>query len=898
MANNLTGNYDAVLQVSVRQINGLLANMHQARMDATASPSFPHSGTIRIGSVMTPSLTVEGLRFRNWVTKAVGALHAATGTTVEARQMLSAKMPAGAASLYAAAWHDLDAELAGVANPVLGSGPRGRVDYQASAPSISIASGAVSEVAVHVWTRARYYADTGAGSLPAPIHGEIRALYIAQPRVLPDGRRVLRVAVTSNDQQITFSPESGTGLTAAHAETLAKQVRAVLRNQFAPVDVALGNDFAFSEFTALGSGATQALVLPLQLGNSPVPAGSLGSVTNHFLGSSEFAIAVSREAVKNVIDTLVTGIKNAAASISIILSGPLGTAYYTPTVTIDPLVWKAGVIEVSGRVDLRTPTWWAPNGWITFTQGLHVVLNEPSQTVSVVPAGEAVVDESWFISHARAVNEVNNARNKAIALASTGFTTSFVNAAAKLNDALHSFDPFSSARYRAIELTPDGLIARGAIITNRRRFDPVVHFTTTPDGTGFTAHGSWIPGGRIKTYDWTWLESGALIPWFAKTFHFTHAHDYICPKPPEVKDVHGICLQFSGSHLDADGMESDVNAGHACVPSSHEPILVKPSWWMKVMVPKWHPDPPPEYGLPQMISAHVNLVRDGDRAPRAVTTNVLVHFPGERLERPLDAVAALPEQLRRDGLSLLTLLVLPRGAFAMGRAQLEEQLGADAVLRQAEASARLRGRLDITEDYAGGWSMLFGHTGGAATYLLNARGEFVWSAEGRLDPRTVARALDEHAIEAPPPQLVPLHLAVTAGEPAPDARFVDDNGDVVTLRRLRGRAVTMVFWQSWSQPCLTELTRLQRAHEAGTAPLILAVSGGDTREELAAVREQLGLTFPLIADERQAIAGLYGVQCWPTTIAINESGLIERIQFGLAHEHKRGHEHAAARGRD
>jgi hypothetical protein len=37
MANNLTGDYEAVLQISVRQINGILATMHQNRMNPDAS---------------------------------------------------------------------------------------------------------------------------------------------------------------------------------------------------------------------------------------------------------------------------------------------------------------------------------------------------------------------------------------------------------------------------------------------------------------------------------------------------------------------------------------------------------------------------------------------------------------------------------------------------------------------------------------------------------------------------------------------------------------------------------------------------------------------------------------------------------------------------------------------
>ena len=46
MANNLTGDYEAVVQVSVRKINGILSTMHQNKVNAHASdapPTFEHS---------------------------------------------------------------------------------------------------------------------------------------------------------------------------------------------------------------------------------------------------------------------------------------------------------------------------------------------------------------------------------------------------------------------------------------------------------------------------------------------------------------------------------------------------------------------------------------------------------------------------------------------------------------------------------------------------------------------------------------------------------------------------------------------------------------------------------------------------------------------------------------
>ena len=96
------------------------------------------------------------------------------------------------------------------------------------------------------------------------------------------------------------------------------------------------------------------------------------------------------------------------------------------------------------------------------------------------------------------------------------------------------------------------------------------------------------------------------------------------------------------------------------------------------------------------------------------------------------------------------------------------------------------------------------------------------------------------------------------------------------------------FWQSWSAPCIRELRRLQRLHdEAGKRGLvILAVNGGEGRTVLEDIRRQHNLGFTLIPDPGQRIARRYGVQCWPTTVSINPDGMVDGVQFGVAHTHR------------
>ena len=50
----------------------------------------------------------------------------------------------------------------------------------------------------------------------------------------------------------------------------------------------------------------------------------------------------------------------------------------------DPtLTFKNGGIEIAGRVEVETDTLWAPNGWVSFTQLVTLILDPPLQVITL-----------------------------------------------------------------------------------------------------------------------------------------------------------------------------------------------------------------------------------------------------------------------------------------------------------------------------------------------------------------------------------------------------------------------------------------------------------------------------------------------------------------------------------
>jgi peroxiredoxin len=230
------------------------------------------------------------------------------------------------------------------------------------------------------------------------------------------------------------------------------------------------------------------------------------------------------------------------------------------------------------------------------------------------------------------------------------------------------------------------------------------------------------------------------------------------------------------------------------------------------------------------------------------------------------------------------ILVLPQGAFRGTRVSVERKLGA--------FPHELGGPLLITEDHQGSWTDAFNAPAEPATYLMSGTGEFAWQQTGPLQARALTAALDQHGRAGHRYQSRFLRLAVGTGEPAPDVVFrgrsvqdqpvQDQRADQLLLGRLRGQRVLLLFWKTWSAPCLAELRRLQRMQDQSRTqgPVILAIVDGEEEMRIEEIARELNLRFSVVPDPKSQLATRFGVTCWPTSVSIDERGRVQRAHFG------------------
>jgi thiol-disulfide isomerase/thioredoxin len=902
MPNHLTGEYDAVVQIGVRQINGLLATLHQKGNDEDAPLQLLHSATLRVGDPRRSPPDVGD--FGDWVLE-YHRTHPAVRPG-DLPELLTTNAPPGAAGRMKEVFSRFGQVLEIPPQVV-----RGTARVQISTLKISLPPGSTSEIAVHAQVRAHYTPDAGTTDLPQPVHGEVEATFEVRSVPHGSGRRLL-IRPSSQDSKIVFHPAPGSGLGPVEASRLSAEVRKVVRDsiQLLPVDLPPG--FAFSEFKGLGSGASQALALPLQLSDTPAPPGGLLGISNLFLDSAGFAFGIGRDFARGgVFQNTLSELRKFERDFVVDIPGPFNPTYHF-SVTDADLQFNNGTVDlvIRGKATGTGPDF--NNIVIRQRFALAILFDrlfiqasqfEPEVSGVSITIGFPPFAVTYNLPTGAIKSAVRAERDRLLPAAEQVLNQELRDARMKLDAALHEFDPSASARFRTgfsneavsgasngVAIIQDGgVVVRGDIVSNAPRLAPHVEITEIVPGRTYSALNSWIPGGWVERLVWTWIEGNpfSIMRQDVETHSDEHRFLLNIPPPPPGPGIGGeqvgqVCLRLEGTRTLPNGSVQSVTGGGTCSIQPPELVMDVPSWWEPVHVPLWTPGRTNGALARDAIAAHVTVQSDAPRTP-SLSQNTLVCFMDGENDSPLEVIVEAVSRMRRRNPALVVIAVLPVGVFDRRRAELERRL---QTVRE-----RIPAPLLITEDDERGWTRTFATAQVPSVYLINARREFVWQSEGDPEPESLAAALDKHLVPAPLPPSRPLRLNVSPGDRAPDAYFRDGDQDYA-LHRLRGRNVLLNFWQSWSAPCLKELQRLESLHRSGNSerageglPFIIALHGGKSVQDVDAIRKELGLSIMVAQDAEQRIARKYGIRCWPTTVSINPAGRIDHIQFGLPADH-------------
>ena len=878
MANALTGDFEALLQVSGGTINRLLASMHQNAGAKPTLPSFPHNVLLRLGD----DGPIDGIRGTMRAQVAVPRVQLMHGVT---DRFL------------------LEVGIRARFKPDAGTKPlpefiHGTVHAEYRLHDIDPNCFGWSQIAAsHLWIRV--------------VKDSVKFTGTAF-----DDRSPFEAAQLVNDDEINAR--------------ITRQIAALLASQFEATPHPVSPRFRRGALRSLApAGGGSGVVIPLALSGEPV--GAITRVNDLLLEGADFAIAVQRDYIMSLAGPALASIGSFTRTIPIHIGTPwplpdVDTVY---RVRVNPpsAEWQAhgsfAVIRIKCSGSATTDSILAD---ATFDVQQDITLNfgAGSEALWLAAGSSSVKVHSSGLGH----SEVGDVVKKGV---SGALTPMIANACAQaqpglaamisrkqeLVDQLRTVDDQAGARVDEAVFLPDGVILRGTIPLSLRQ-TPVVSFDETLEEDGYTGFDCWLPGGRIDSFVWSWSWFTGRVPGAA-----THTDRFLLRRPrgtpsrwgglrvslgettplPGLDGMGVVCLKIRGVQVDAaTGNLIPVESRRQCARFGQS-IYISPGggrlFW------RIFPDEPElsqRVPFPELALMEVG----GKQSPEAIAANTLLVYVDRKWDR--DTALALRgglEASRRQDAGLSVVVLFREGALGEERESIFAEL--------EELSAEIGAPVVLNEDVHGAWSSALALPGGRAKQawrLIAPGGGVIWMHDGRLPAERLGVALDQHLIPSAPPRpelmrpRADLGARVTASalHPGYFESRPESPCPPPPLGRVGRRDVIVAFVQAGSASSTAQLRELSAQHdrEEKDRPVVVAVVDGATPREAEALKNELGIDFAAVADSRGLIAERFGVRFWPTTVTINHAGRVSEVEMGYMPqraEREEG-ERDASRGRD
>lgn len=133
----------------------------------------------------------------------------------------------------------------------------------------------------------------------------------------------------------------------------------------------------------------------------------------------------------------------------------------------------------------------------------------------------------------------------------------------------------------------------------------------------------------------------------------------------------------------------------------------------------------------------------------------------------------------------------------------------------------------------------------------------------------------------PTPNLM-LAGALALEQAAPDFALPDLEGNTVWLSELRGKIVIVTFWATWCPPCQGEVEEFIAMYPelTNSGVALLAVNYREDADTVYRYIRDKHINYPVLLDTRGHLAYAYGVRGIPTSLFIDDSGILRYIQRG------------------
>ncbi|MCC6966047.1 MAG: TlpA family protein disulfide reductase [Nitrospira sp.] len=117
---------------------------------------------------------------------------------------------------------------------------------------------------------------------------------------------------------------------------------------------------------------------------------------------------------------------------------------------------------------------------------------------------------------------------------------------------------------------------------------------------------------------------------------------------------------------------------------------------------------------------------------------------------------------------------------------------------------------------------------------------------------------------------------VAPGTTAAAFELTSLGGGSVGLAQLKGKVVVLNFWATWCGPCKEEMPAFERLRQQLDPErfVLLTITTDLQREGIRQFLTNLHVQLPVLFDEDQAVSQAYLVRALPTTVFIDQQGML------------------------
>ena len=108
------------------------------------------------------------------------------------------------------------------------------------------------------------------------------------------------------------------------------------------------------------------------------------------------------------------------------------------------------------------------------------------------------------------------------------------------------------------------------------------------------------------------------------------------------------------------------------------------------------------------------------------------------------------------------------------------------------------------------------------------------------------------------------------------------DGSSVSLDGYRGNVVLINFWATWCPPCRAEIPDIEQVYQARQDDgfVVLGVNEEEPRESVEPFVEAMGMTYPVLLDERGQVLKMYRAIGLPMSVLLDQDGVIQVRHVG------------------